>query len=54
MRRISFSDVGVPVNSMEELDEIHMTYTALGITFSDVFEENSVEANTRNLIGYYL
>ena len=54
MRRINFSDVGVPVNSMDELDEIHMTYTALGITFSDEFEENAIEADTRNLVGYYL
>ena len=54
MRRIHFSDVGVLVNSMEELDELHMTYTALGITFSDEFQENAREAHDRNLIGYYL
>lgn len=54
MRRINFSDVGVPVNSMEELDEIHMTYTALGITFSDEYSENASEADSRNLGGYYI
>lgn len=54
MRRINFSDVGVFVNSMEELDELYMTYTALDITFSAEFEENASEADSRNLVGYYL
>ena len=54
MRRIDFSDVGVVVNSMEELDELCITYSALGITFSDVFEERCVEAQDHNLVGYYI
>ncbi len=31
MKQINFSDIGVVVNSMEELDEIYLTYTALDI-----------------------
>ena len=54
MRRIAFSDVGVVVNSMEELDELYITYSALGITFSDVFEEHCIEAQEHNLKGYYI
>ena len=54
MRRIDFSDVGVIVNSMEELDELRITYSALGITFSDLFEVRCVEAQEHNLVGYYI
>lgn len=54
MRRINFSHVGVLVNSMEELDELHTTYTALGITFADEFREHSRKAQEYNLVGYYL
>ena len=54
MRRIDFSDVGVVVNSMEELDELCVTYSALDITFSDLFEERYVEAQEHNLEGYYI
>ena len=54
MRRIHFSDVGVIVNSMEELDELYMTYSALGIAFTDIFEEHCIEAQNHNLEGYYI
>lgn len=54
MRHINFSEVGVVVNSMEELDELHMTYTALGITFTGEFKKHSREAQECNLVGYYL
>lgn len=54
MKQINFSDVGVLVNSMEELDELHITYTALGIPFTGEFREHSREAQERNLVGYYL
>ena len=54
MRHIDFSEIGVVVNSMEELDELYMTYTALGITFSGRFEEHCVEAQEHNLGGYYI
>ena len=54
MTQINFSDVGVLVNSMEELDGLYITYSALGITFSDLFEERCVEAQDHNLVGYYI
>lgn len=54
MRRIDFSDVGVVVNSMEELDELHVTYTALGITFTGEFKKHSREAQECNLVGYFI
>ena len=54
MRRINFSDVGVFVNSMQELDELYMTYTALDITFSGEFKEHSIDAQERNLVGYFI
>ncbi|MEG0486297.1 MAG: hypothetical protein RR575_00030 [Acinetobacter sp.] len=54
MRHIDFSDVGVVVNSMEELDELYITYSALGITFSDVFVERCIEAQEHNLEDYYI
>ena len=54
MRDIHFSDVGVLVNSMEELDELYITYSALDITFSDVFAAHCTEAQKHNLVGYYI
>lgn len=52
MRRINFSDIGVVVNSMEELEEICMTYTALGISFADNFKDQCIDAQEHNLVGY--
>ena len=54
MRRINFSDVGVVVNSLEELDEIYMTYTALDISFADVFKDHCIDAQQHNLVGYFI
>ena len=54
MRRIDFSDVGVVINSMEELDELYMTYTALDVSFAEDFKEDSIEAQGLNLVDYYL
>ena len=54
MRQINFSDVGVIVNSMEELDELYMTYTALGISLSEDFKVHALEAQGCNLVGCYL
>ena len=54
MRRIHFSDIGVVVNSMEELDEIYMTYTALDISFADVFKDHCIDAQQHNLVGYFI
>lgn len=52
MKQISFSDVGVVVNSMEELDDIYLIYTALDIEFADVFKDHCIEAQEHNLVGY--
>ena len=54
MQQINFSDVGVVVNSMEELDEIYLTYTALDIEFADLFKDHCIEAQQRNLVGYFI
>ena len=54
MRRIAFSDVGVVVNSMEELEEIYLTYTALDIEFEDVFKDRYIDAQQHNLVGYFI
>lgn len=54
MRRIRFSDVGVVVNSLEELNEIYLTYTALGIPFIDGFEEDYEDAQKSNLVGWFI
>lgn len=52
MRHINFSTVGVVVNSMEELEDIYLTYTALDIPFADVFKDHCIEAQQHNLVGY--
>lgn len=54
MRHINFSEVGVAVNSMKELDELYMTYTTLDISFARRFKKHSMEAQECNLVGYYL
>ena len=54
MKQINFSDVGVVVNSMEELDEIYLTYTALDISFSDLFKDHCIDAQEHNLVGYFI
>ena len=54
MKQINFSDVGVVVNSMEELDEIYLTYTALDISFGDIFREHCIDAQQHNLVGYFI
>ena len=54
MKQINFSDVGVVVNSMEELDELYMIYTALGISFEDMFKAQTLEAQGCNLVGYFI
>ena len=54
MRQINFSDVGVVVNSMEELDEIYLTYTALDISFGATFKDHCVDAQQSNLVGYFI
>ena len=54
MKQINFSDIGVVVNSMEELDEICLTYTALDIAFGDVFKDHCIDAQQHNLVGYFI
>ena len=54
MKQINFSDVGVVVNSMEELDEIYLTYTALDISFGDIFKDHCIDAQQHNLVGYFI
>ena len=53
MKQINFSDIGVPVNSMEELAEIYLTYSALGIPFGESFEEDCKDAQ-HNLTGWFI
>ena len=54
MKQINFSDIGVVVNSMEELDEIYLTYTALDIEFEDVFKDRCIDAQQFNLVDYFI
>ena len=54
MKQINFSDIGVVVNSMEELDEVYLTYTALDIEFTDMFKDHCIDAQQHNLVGYFI
>ena len=54
MKQINFSDIGVVVNSMEELEEIYLTYTALDIPFTDIFKDRCIDAQEHNLVGYFI
>lgn len=54
MKQINFSDIGVVVNSMEELEEIYLTYTALDISFGDMFKDHCIDAQQHNLVGYFI
>ena len=54
MKQINFSDVGVVVNSMEELGEIYLTYTALDISFKDHFKNDCIAAQQHKLVGYFI
>ena len=54
MKQINFSDIGVVVNSMEELEEIYLTYTALDISFADNFRDHCIDAQQHNLVGYFI
>ena len=54
MKQINFSDVGVVVNSMEELEEIYLTYTALDISFTDIFKDHCIDAQQHKLVGYFI
>lgn len=51
---IHFAQVGVPIKSLEELYEIYLTYTALGIPFAENFEEDCTDAQNSNLAGWFV
>ena len=54
MRRIRFKDVGVPINSLEELHELYLTYSALDIPFIDDFTEDCEDAQQSNLVDWFI
>ena len=54
MKQINFSDIGVVVNSMEELEEIYLTYTALDVSFTDTFKDHCIDAQQHKLVGYFI
>ena len=54
MKQINFSDVGVVVNSMEELEEVYLTYTALDIAFGDNLKDHCIDAQEHNFVGYFI
>ena len=54
MKQINFSDIGVVVNSMEEVEEVYLTCTALGIEFEDVFKDRCIDAQQYKLVGYFI
>ena len=54
MKQINFSDIGVVVNSMKELEEIYLTYTALDISFGDIFKDHCIDAQGHNFVGYFI
>ena len=51
---IQFAQVGVPINSLEELHELYLTYSALGIPFAEGFTEDSVDAIRDDLTGWFI
>ena len=54
MRRINFRNVGVIVNTMEELQELYLTYSALDIPFAEGFTEDFKDAQESNLVGWFI
>ena len=54
MRQIAFSDVGVPVKSMKEVEEIYLMYSALGVSFVDDFDRQCTNAHQKGLHGYFI
>ena len=51
---IQFAQVGVPINSLEELHELYLTYSALDIPFADGFKEDSADAIRDDLTGWFI
>ena len=54
MRPIHFAEVGVPINSLEELHELHLTYSALDIPFAKNFTEDIADACRDDLTGWFI
>ena len=54
MRHIHFAEIGVPVNSLEELLEICLTYSALDIPFAEGFTEDCEDAIRDDLTGWFI
>ena len=54
MRPICFSNVGVPINSLEELHEIYLTYSALDIPFAEDFTKDTADAIRGDLTGWFI
>ena len=54
MRSIGFSDVGVVVKSLEELDELVTLYNALDIEFYERFIHHIENAKQANLHNWYI
>ena len=54
MRSIRFSDVGVIVNSLEELDELVTLYNALDIELDERFIRHIEEAKRANLFNWHI
>ena len=51
---IHFSDVGVIINSLEELYESCLTYSALDIPFAEGFTKDTADAIRDNLTGWFI
>ena len=51
---IHFAQVGVPINTLEELHELYLTYSALDIPFIDDFTEDCEDAQQSNLVGWFI
>lgn len=54
MRQIVFSEVGVIIKAYEDIEEIYLLCTALGIPIKDAFKEKYEEAQNDNLAGWYV
>lgn len=51
---IQFAQVGVPINTIEELHELYLTYSALDIPFAEGFIEDTADAIRDNLTGWFI
>ena len=54
MISISFAQVGVPINTLEELHELCLTYSALDIPFAENFTEDYEDAIRDDLTGWFI